>query len=651
MFQTTCAVSTETALPLIMREIVRFEMTRILADWADPAIDIDARLESLTGCAAALRTALRTRSYEAALPKTLAAAERLGLPCPVPLTPEVGTAGTSVQKALADLEIEIISEGVDPLIAARPLLERHEVVPVAGGIPGLVRIGDAVEAACAGQTGEMRRKLRCTGDLAIEFLGDIPLDLLAARAKDLLLEMSRLPKTHGKLHGKNRFTSVGKEVSRREEIAAADAKDAAEIAAVAARTDISEAQKRAILARKLTPRVTQTNLERHLDRLHRILRAAEQDCGYRGPTKLMGYAELDLLLKQDLEGRRAENTLHVRVTQPKLRLRWAGERIARLLTSPLYTGCKSKARRTKPGRMIFRDALYWVPLILLTMGTRVTEVLQLAKRDLILRDGIHCLSLCWTAEQDGKTESAQRIVPIPRLLLDLGFVEWILGIDGDPDALLFPEIMSVNAESPEVIFTKRFRTVRQGLGIIDCNEDLYALRKTLSSALWRGGVSVQDRMIIIGHASDTTIGRHYTDADMPTLKALLDRADHRLTTTTTTAHHFPIIAGCSLVSGERADVEVLLDETGHLGALRVIESGSGILLLSLEVRTATLPASPDWPGLQTVPRRLAANMVADLLGSHHLVPPPGAAERRAWEHLLAHAARSSEVRTQEEGRE
>jgi hypothetical protein len=102
------------------------------------------------------------------------------------------------------------------LIAARPLLERHEVVPVAGGIPVLVRIGDAVEAACAGQTAEMRRKLRCTGDIAIELLGDIPLDLLAARAKDLLLEMSRLPKTHGKLHGKNRFTSVGKVVSRRE---------------------------------------------------------------------------------------------------------------------------------------------------------------------------------------------------------------------------------------------------------------------------------------------------------------------------------------------------------------------------------------------------------------------------------------------------
>jgi hypothetical protein len=92
---------------------------------------------------------------------------------------------------------------------------------------------------------------------------------------------------------------------------------------------------------------------------------------------------------------------------------------------------------------------------------------------------------------------------------------------------------------------------------------------------------------------------------------------------------------------------VLLDEKGHLGALRVIESGTCASLLAVEVSTATLPVSPDWPDLQTVSRRIAAGMVADLLGSHHLVPPGGAAERRAWEHLLAHAARSSEVRSPE----
>ena len=33
------------------------------------------------------------------------------------------------------------------------------------------------------------------------------------------------------------------------------------------------------------------------------------------------------------------------------------------------------------------------------------------------------------------------------------------------------------------------QTIRKGLGIDHYNEDLYALRKTLSSALWKGNVA------------------------------------------------------------------------------------------------------------------------------------------------------------------
>lgn len=645
MLQEPAAVATETALPLIAREIVRFEMSRIIADCTDPTFDIDARIEELTGCAAVLKAAIRARDYAPALPATLAAAARLDLSCPVPLTPEFGRASAVVQKTLAELEVEVLDESVDPLLAARNLLDRHGVTPVKGRIPGLVKIADAVAAACKGKTEEMCRKLRCTGQLAIEFLGDVPLDLLAARADDLLLLLSRLPKTHGKNHGRNRYEKVGRTISKRDEVAEADAKDALEIAALEGREDISDAQKRSILAQKLEARMTTTNLQRHLDRLHEILRAAQRECGYAGPVKLMSYGDVEKLIKKDVEQRRAECALYVRVTMPKFRLRWSNERIATLFSSPIYTGCFSDKRRTRPGRMVFRDALYWVPLILLTMGTRVTEVLQLAKRDLIFRDGVHCLSLCWTAEQAGKTDTSQRIVPVPQILLDLGFVDWVLGLGDDPNTLLFPEIMDVNADYPDVIFTKRFRTVREAFGIYDYNEDLYALRKTLSSALWRGGVSIQDRMIIIGHASDTTIGRHYTDADMATLKDLLDRADHGLVVTSETRHRFPVVKACTLVSGIPAKVEVLLDAKGHLGAVRISESKSRKQVLAVEVRSAALPSSPRWHDLQSERRDVAADMVADLLSSHHLVPPSGDVERHAWEHFLALAAESSEVRT------
>ena len=55
--------------------------------------------------------------------------------------------------------------------------------------------------------------------------------------------------------------------------------------------------------------------------------------------------------------------------------------------------------------MIFRNSEYWVLLILMTMGTRLTDVLQLKRSDIIVRDVTLYLNLCWTAEQDGKTLS------------------------------------------------------------------------------------------------------------------------------------------------------------------------------------------------------------------------------------------------------
>ena len=75
-------------------------------------------------------------------------------------------------------------------------------------------------------------------------------------------------------------------------------------------------------------------------------------------------------------------------TTPKVRECWSKERIAELLLSPVYTGCFSRHRRWRPGSLIIRDAHYWVPLIVLTMGSRVNELLLLNKSSIVLRDGV-----------------------------------------------------------------------------------------------------------------------------------------------------------------------------------------------------------------------------------------------------------------------
>ncbi|MGR3564662.1 MAG: tyrosine-type recombinase/integrase [Heliomarina sp.] len=634
----------ETAIPRLLKEILRAELVRIVAESQDPLLDAEARLTELNlECDALLKDA-QSKSFAACEYAILSACDRLDFARPSVVPFPLGRGVTVLLKSLKAVERDVIETFADPLILAEPLLARHGLTVTDGRIPDLLRISDALEAALPGKSSEMVRKLTTTARIVIEFEGDLPLDRLPDHIDGILTRISRLPKHHGRSHGMNPNNRVPKIKKKQEEIAEADAHDQAQYAALTARNDLSVGQKRAELAGRLTPRVTLTNLERHLDRLHDILRSAASRKNYQGPTKLKTYPQLALLMKDDFKERRRENPLYLRVTLPKLRLRWSNERLVRLLSSPVYRGCWSDKRRSKPGRMVFRDAIYWVPLILLTMGTRVKEVLHLTRRDLLRRDGVHCLRLCWSAEQEGKTPSAQRIVPIPQVLLDLGLVDWIRSIEGGPSALLFPEIVSANADSPEDIFTKRFHTVRRGLGILHQNEDLYALRKTLSSALWRGGVSISDRQMIIGHASDTTIGAHYTDADMKSLKELLDRADHAIVVTNNTAHRHPIIAGCNLVSGTMASVEVRLDDKGDLGAFRVVSDDTGAQVLAIALVRNELPKNPRWKNLQVVTEAQAAEMAADLCGEFHLSPPEEQTMQMAWEHLMALASDSSEAK-------
>ncbi|WP_299358536.1 hypothetical protein [uncultured Paracoccus sp.] len=135
-----------------------------------------------------------------------------------------------------------------------------------------------------------------------------------------------------------------------------------------ARSELSDIEKRALLAEQLTPRLSLETLKRNRNGVNRIFKAARTDGGPAVPEAL-SYREIERIATTRPE----QDDLHVRVTRPKLRLPWTEERLAAFLTSPLFTGCWSAQRRWMPGPVIIRDATYWVPLIMLTLGTRIEE--------------------------------------------------------------------------------------------------------------------------------------------------------------------------------------------------------------------------------------------------------------------------------------
>ncbi len=623
----------------IVRELVRKEAARIIADADAPSSDPERLIRALHDELRSLRNEIRQRSFTQVEARVEGAADTLGVTVANPTPPTLARSATSALAKLRQAELDVHELGEDPRIAVAETLRQHGVATrLDGEVAPLIRLSDGVRAACEHATPEMRKKTETTGRLVAEFLGDVPLEDLEGQLPDLMRTLSRLPKTHGKAHGKNRFRSDGVVKSKLDEIREADERDQHVLDELAADPELSEADRRARVFDRLVPRVTVTNLKRHLDGIHRILRAAEKELGYTGKTKIMTYRTLDRLVARDTEERQKENPIYLRVTDPKVRDRWDDAHLKTLLTSPLYRG-SLKGRRAMPGKVLSRDAIYWVPLILLTMGTRVTEVLQLRRRDLVLKNGVHCLRLCWDVDQHGKTEDATRIVPISQMLIDLGFLDWIMRL-GRSDAYLFPEIVNAKPSDPGSIFGKRIGTVLTRLGIDDSSQDFYALRKTFSSALWAAGVSEDNVQKIIGHVSHTTVGKHYIYRDMARLKQLLDSADFGLRIIQSRVRKHPVIADCTLVPETIARVEVILDGQGNLCACRIRRAKDDAQLLALRIGTADRSSLRDWCDVEVTDHRTGAARLWRLSQDHHFMITGSPEMKSAFEHVLAAGAHS-----------
>jgi hypothetical protein len=263
----------------ILGEVARAALARMLAaedDDARTAADAEERIAALETRVAELRTAARRRDYEPLRPEIEAAAEGVSLPAPEPIPSALGRPAAGLLRELAEAEIAM-EDGEPVERVAAPIAERFSSVgPRKFTEAAPVMISAAVERTAAGSVSpDMRRNTQATGRLFLQLMGDRPVMALdTTTMEEFLYTISRLPKTHGKGHGRNRYEAVGRTIDKHAEIEAADATDEAATEALRERDDLSTVERRARLADALVPRLTTTTLRRHRDALNRIIRTA-----------------------------------------------------------------------------------------------------------------------------------------------------------------------------------------------------------------------------------------------------------------------------------------------------------------------------------------------------------------------------------------
>lgn len=180
-------------------------------------------------------------------------------------------------------------------------------------------------------------------------------------------------------------------------------------------------------------------------------------------------------------------------TPASTRDEWSEEELQRLFGLPVWQ------RYDLPqGKNAGLDAAYWVPLLGLFTGARITELAQLRVDDLEEVDDVWYLRIEETAEgQSLKARASKRTIPLAVGLIDLGLVDYRRDIKSLGQEWLFPGIKKDAQNNAGGGISRWFSGVKIKAGFRP-DVVFHSLRGSLNTALARTGKDVALRCRYLG---------------------------------------------------------------------------------------------------------------------------------------------------------
>ncbi len=197
-----------------------------------------------------------------------------------------------------------------------------------------------------------------------------------------------------------------------------------------------------------------------------------------------------------------------------------------MFKSPVWTGSKSEYHQTDPGTDIYRNGIYWSPLIGAFTGARREEIAGLAPADIVERDGIPCFSIEDSELRRIKNISSKRIVPIHSRLIALGFLDFVGTARAKGQAELFPCLREPATGKHGRKLGRRMRQiVDKTFGAEGAGLSFHSLRHYVQGTL-EHVPEVTDKVLrdIVGHEGKDTHERTYSKPAPPAvLQAAIER--------------------------------------------------------------------------------------------------------------------------------
>jgi len=190
-----------------------------------------------------------------------------------------------------------------------------------------------------------------------------------------------------------------------------------------------------------------------------------------------------------------------------------------MFKSPVWTGSDSERCQTDPGAKIYRNGVYWAPLLGAFTGARREEIAGLAPADILEIDGIACLNIEDSELRRIKNISSKRIVPIHSRLIEMGFLHFAEKARAEDRIDLFPDLREPATGKHGRKLGRRMRQiVDKTFGDEGAGLSFHSLRHYVQGAL-EHLPEVSDKMVrdLIGHEGKDTHERNYSKPTPPTI--------------------------------------------------------------------------------------------------------------------------------------
>lgn len=160
---------------------------------------------------------------------------------------------------------------------------------------------------------------------------------------------------------------------------------------------------------------------------------------------------------------------------------------------------------------------FWIPLLGLYTGARISEIAQLTPDDIFMHDGTPAIQIVHRT----KTKAGRRIIPIHSALLQVGLPRYASQVKGKHAKSLFPDL-NVGSIKPGDAASKWFTRYRRDVGISDTDnlgreKVFHSFRHSFVTRLRQSDPAPDIRLIqqIVGHEKELFGATAIYTADFP----------------------------------------------------------------------------------------------------------------------------------------